>query len=405
LTISNDVEFFNFEVFESLMRFCNTDQQTALGKGLNIELTSSMFFFTDDDITFSYYGGHTLSARKTDYADRIAEYIKSGWIDTNHSFGCFDTTAAFTRQHAVKVYGELDRINAKLHVFTNHGNTNNIQRVGKDLAYYSQGDKVNSLAYHADLFKQNGIEYVWTDTLMDHGTEHTKYKAFKKSVKNFAIDLLNKKGFIKIGPRVFHKNQQKYDVNKLLLEIDLQDGQLIRGFRRLKHPEKCVAPNFSSLNAQLQQINWHDFYNVNGAVVVYQHLGVLFKKDGKFVPTNISFLKDNPEYLAGFRFIKKEKEKLNLCVLGTYRFLRYLDMLSNTEVQIDDRKKQISLSCKIKIKCDPQDYFQGLTIYTTSKDTYSVFLEDMCLETQKNENDESGNPSVTIKPTKLNNIW
>ena len=44
ISISNDPDFTDFEFFEELLKFLNTDQKTEFGYGVNLELTSGTFY-------------------------------------------------------------------------------------------------------------------------------------------------------------------------------------------------------------------------------------------------------------------------------------------------------------------------------------------------------------------------
>ena len=156
LAMSNDVEFFNFHFFDPFMEFLNTKRTTCFGMGLGLEVTSSFFFYSTHPDSISYFAGIDPKAQLSPLANRIVDYLRSGWIDTNHSYGDFDGVGGFQREHALRCYEVLAKLGLTIRVFTNHGSGENIQNVGSDAKYHC-GDLRGHEAYHADLMKQNGI--------------------------------------------------------------------------------------------------------------------------------------------------------------------------------------------------------------------------------------------------------
>ena len=413
LTISNDIEFFAFKEFESFMEYVNTNHDTVIGKGLGLEITSSVFFYSDQSYNFSYFDGYDVAAQRSIYADRILEYIRSGWIDTLHAYGDFDATGSFERAHATRIFKELKQQDASIGIFTNHGGPNNIQNIGKD-ALYHEGDKVSSVAYHSDMFKENGVEFVWTDSLKDK--DDIQNSGLRNQVIQFAkriFFLVFPFTSIKIGKKVISKDviPKEYKNKELLPQLSLNDGQKITGFRRLDIPNlklgipTNVGPNFSTLDDQLRQIDWNEFYQKNGGVVVYQHLGVLHKSE-KLVPTSMEALQSKPEYLEPLRFLAEERDKSQLMVLGTYRFLTYAEMIQNTEVDIDESDKKITIQNKNSAHVmNPVVFFQGLTIYVNTPSEYGIYYQGQKLDCIVNDIDETGKPSLTVNLLRLQSIW
>jgi len=246
LAISNDAEYLSFDFLEEFYKFLNTKQNTKLGLGLGLECATSMFFFSDKKYNFSYFDGLNAKSKKTDYSQRINEYIKAGIIDTNHSYGDFDFVGGFKREHAIKTYEELNKNDLSLKIYTNHGTEDNIQNIGGDAKYHS-GDILGSDVYHSDLLYENGVEYLWSDTCTDE---------FEP----------------KIGLGFNLKRNPKNRGYKLLEEKTLQDNNTILTFNRLRNTG-LNAPNFTSLNYQINSIDWNDFYDNSSVVVLYQHLG------------------------------------------------------------------------------------------------------------------------------------
>jgi hypothetical protein len=180
LSISNDVELLTFDFFEALMKFLNTRNKTLFGVGLGLEVTSSLFFYSANPNTFSYFSGADVRAKVNPVAKRLKDYLCSGWIDTNHAYGDFNQVDGFHRDHAIRCYDVLTKLNSRIKVFTNHGGADNIQNVGADAGYHC-GDLKNHYAYHADLMRQHGVRYVWTDSMFTQ--KETSEVSYSKRIK------------------------------------------------------------------------------------------------------------------------------------------------------------------------------------------------------------------------------
>ena len=76
LTISNDAEFMSFGFFEVLMEFLNSKNNTPLGLGLGLEVTSSLFHFSANPYNFSVFKNDDYNAPFSTNASRIEDYLK-----------------------------------------------------------------------------------------------------------------------------------------------------------------------------------------------------------------------------------------------------------------------------------------------------------------------------------------
>jgi hypothetical protein len=71
ISISNDIDFCEFDFFETLMRYLNTRRASPFGIGLGLEVTSSFFFYSPRGRQFSYYDGLEIGAPRSCHAERI----------------------------------------------------------------------------------------------------------------------------------------------------------------------------------------------------------------------------------------------------------------------------------------------------------------------------------------------
>ncbi|KQC12582.1 MAG: hypothetical protein APR63_10645 [Desulfuromonas sp. SDB] len=377
LSISNDIELMRMDFFEELMKFLNTNRKTLLGDGLNLEVTSSLFFFSVNPYNFSYFSSGYPKFTKSQYASRLNEYLKSKLIDTNHSYGDFDGKGGFIREYAVQCYNILNEIGVELKIFTNHGGEENNQNIGKD-ALYHLGDVKESKAYHADLMKKHGVQYVWTDScILSEKKERFNY---------FFIPLKNSK----------RKN--------ILEDIELQDGSKFKSFIRFRSTG-LNAPNLSSLDYQLKRINWEKFYTENDVIIIYQHMGVLNKLGGECYPSTIDDVKRRPEiYLRPFYFLAKENKMGKLWISSLYKLLNYIDMINNVEINYNIKENIYRIEYMNDVE-KPEIFFQGLTVYVNPQKPLKIYYKNKELFFSINGPDETGKYSVSIPLKTFGDIW
>lgn len=383
-SISNDIEFTSMEYFEVLMEYLNSKNGTLFGSGLGLEVTNSIFFYNALGETVSYYSGADAEAKKSEYSDRLMEYIKAGLIDTNHAFGDFSAESRFTRRHAERVYEELSKYGQQLEVFSNHGGEYNSQGIGG--ADFRKGDVQGSAEYHSDLFIHNGVKYLWNESGMYEGGS-----ALKLHLKNIRDNLFRRE--FPLLPASYFLNNYK-----------LKDGALLKAFWRYR----CTgfnAPNASSFLAQLLGVDWVQLFEEQGVLVLYQHLGVDYRSAKKCFPMTLGKALSRPElYISPFGIIKRLKDEGKLWVIGLARLLNYIDMVQTTKVVWDESSESFIVSSEAPI-LDAVSYFQGLTIYIDPARPVRVRYDGMDLPLWHNGCDSDKRYSVTVVINKLENIW
>jgi len=383
LSISNDIEYMSLEFFQVLMEFLNTENETSLGKGVGLSISSSVFFFNFRDYNFSYFDGLAPDAPNSQNAHVIRDYIESGWIDTIHAYGDFDWVGGFCREHAERVLVELSQYGLRVPIFTNHGTVDNVQNIGMDVGYH-QGDVLGGEAYHADLLSSMGIKYVWTDSLVTwrelDKTRLEKVKGLAKGVRNWVKGIKNR------------------DDTQLIQDVPLNDGSFVKGFLRFRSTGDN-APNFTSLPYQINQINWDQFYADQGAIILYQHLGVLERLARQCTQASVESIMSGRQYLLSpFYFLQDQMRLGKLWVPVLSELLTYVDMVNSVLIKRDKDIYEICFR-------EGEYSIWGLTVYIDSLKPVKLVCGGEEIQYRFNGPDETGRYSVTVPFPNRPDIW
>lgn len=376
LSISNDCEFCKIDFLDNLFAFCNTSHKTPLGDGLNIPLSNSMFFFSPNPLDSPYFDVN--GKEKKAWHGRLIDYCKTGYIDTIHSYGNFNA-CEFTPYLAANALEELERIGLSLSVYTNHGTAGNIQNMGGEASYHL-GDVPGSSAYHADMTIGHGVRFLWSDGLV--------MENWRPSIKGMM--------------RRFYKSRASQPFN-LFKEDTLQDGQPIVKFYRYRGTGR-YAPNLSSLGYQLSDDFFQELINRRGQVVIYQHLGILYKA-GECVPATPDALRSQPHLMAPFRRLARYYYEGQIWVERLAVFLNFFFWRDRIRVSVhsDDH---IEIVPELPMEAEhAHRELQYQTIYVDYERPLRVMCLSRELPVHYNGPDESGQYSITIAPLPREDIW
>lgn len=384
VSVSNDCDLADFGVFDTLMSFLNTNQETPLGRGLGLNVSSSMFFYEKQAGRVSYFNGLDADAPQNEYASRLIDYIRAGWIDTNHAYGDFDHVGGFTRRHAERTTDVLAKHGARLPLFTNHGDSFNVQNLGADGPHH-RGDVVGDDAYHADLTVGQGTMFIWCDG------PHV--------IRPIRRDQCSASDWRQIA---------KPDPTDVLEKYSLRDGNTLQGFKRLRGTG-AHGPTLSSLGYQLDQVDWNGMYADFGALILYQHFGISHYGDswpGKrtYLPADLELLKCRPEvYLAPFRYLGQEKDAGRLWVPTLSQLLSYLVAVQSIRV------KETGVDGAIELESDNEavtnETLSGVTVYVDPLQPLRLSFRGKPVPFDVNGPDHTGRYSITVRQFNLPNIW
>lgn len=382
LALSHDADFCSMEVFEQLMRFVNGTGRTALGEGLGLEMSASLFFYSPPGRQLSYYGGLDAAAPASADAPRLDEYLRAGWIDTNHAYGDFDGAGGFTRAHAERALERLHAIGVRLPAYTNHGDHRNAQCLGAGAPHH-EGDVPGSPAYHSDLLLRSGTRFFSSS---DHISGDTSFEGHAAPWPQPA------------KPSWFSRPARP---GPLLTAVELRDAGRMLAFTRLRGTA-FNAPNLSSLAYQVQSLPPERLYRERAVVVLYQHLGVLHRSGRKCTPVTLEAVRAAPHLLAPLRWMKRESDEGRLWVAAQHRLLAYAEMVGAVEVRAQGAEFELD---SVGLAGDPRRYFSGLTLYCHPKAEPRLRCRGVELPLRHNGPDESGKYSVTVPLQPLPDIW
>jgi ABC-type polysaccharide/polyol phosphate transport system ATPase subunit len=317
IAFSNDCEFMTRSTYEGL-------HQLFTGNGgLNLEITSSAFFFATNSLchsSISYFEGDTFHL--SDNAEYLAKMIKAGWIDTIHAYGDFDE-GGFSRPMAEAVLGEFEKHSLSVDIFSNHGSAKNSQNIGHcDLETYQKGDLPFHEAYHLDITRQLGVRYFWVDTAL---------------VSSPA------------------------SIEPLIRQAQARDGSNLLLFNRYRGLVGKAAPNAGLLAEQLTFSDIDSIIANEAACIYYQHFGVREKRsDGTFEANSPPYF--SPDAMNVLTYLSSKQKDGSCLVAGVGRLLRYIE--TRDSLTASKKESDLILSSR-NCAIEPPD-LMGVTVFISA---------------------------------------
>lgn len=306
LAISTDLDqTLDRRVYWESMCFLNTSETTSMGQGLGLEVGNSIYFDMPPD-QFAYWN--------TDDAGRamVQTLIRSGHIDTLHSFGDLATT----RAHADRALSELARHGCSLEVWVDHSTAPT--NFGADIMR-GQGDVIGAPAYHADLSHAFGIRYVWRGRITSVIAQNTRrslrgilkaehpFASLRTIVKEFAKGLLARAGNSKYA---------MHAPNAVLRSTSLRSGHEVFEFLRSNPCWRAVdrGETADGLAEVLTPTMLEHLARREGVCILYTHLGKVRHRDEPFgEPTRAALRMLADQYRAGRILATTTRRALSYC--------------------------------------------------------------------------------------------
>ncbi len=389
LTICSDLDATpDKHLYMKIMRFLNTDDETAMGRGVGLEIGNSIHFRAKEN-RFSY--------ESTDDAGRamVRSLIESGHIDCLHSFG----ERVYSRADVERAIDELNKHSCFLKVWVDHGGA--VTNFGPDIMG-GHGDKIGHAAYHADLTIDYGIQYV----NRGRATSIVGQDCAARLGGLFTLDhpIASGRTWLKeVAKRKLARvGSQKYSLhgsNDVLRPVTLRDGSKVYDFMRCN-------PHWAGVGAYADGQHIGDVLTPDiftrlvereGSCIIYTHLG-------RVIDPAIPF---DQKAVHAFRGLAEAQQRGEILVTTTYRMLTYCRAMreasfesreSNGVTHIDvETQAQANWLGTLK-RCD----LSGLTFYVPDVRRTQVSIDgDVVQNLQLNPPDDTGRPSVSLPWSRL----
>lgn len=364
-------------VYFSMMKYLNTREKTAFGRGIGLEIGNTVYFDVSPP-QFCYW-----NTSETGRA-MVRRLIRSGHIDCLHSFG----TRATTRTDAARALEELEKHNCHLKVWVDHAKVPT--NFGSDVTAGS-GDITGSPAYHADLTTAYGIRYIWRGRVTSvigqdlrrsfRGILSGRHPliSYKTILKEFTKGLSS-------SPR-FAMNRS----NELIHTTRLRSGHRVKEFMRSN-------PHWGGVNAGatadgLPEVLTTKTLNLlvdrEGFCVLYTHLGRAPDLHHPF----------SPNVKESFSLLSEYASEGKILVTTTRRLLDYRSATRQIEISISSAEDITKIDIA---KRDEEVPLDGLSIYVRDSSRTEVYLDGHEVHNlQRNPADHTGRPSVSLPWHKL----
>lgn len=370
----------DWQTYWQIARFLNTDQPTAIGRGVGLEVGNSIYFDMPAR-QFAYWNTNDAGRRT------VQAMIRSGHIDCLHSYG----DLAGTRRHVQAALEELVRHDCRMEVWVDHALSPT--NFGADIMH-GHGDLPNHAAYHSDLTLAYGIRYVARGRVTS---------VLGQDVRPETWRLLRARHPLVTG-RTFAKEQAKrilgrlghakYDIhvrNEVLRPVRLRDGSRCYEFLRCNPCEAGVSA--CACGREIGHVLTDGMVTrlrqVGGLCVLYTHLGKINSTGRPF----------DESAIQGFGRLQEAQRTGAILTTTTRRLLGYARARREAVCRTvtDDVVRRIDIcTAPDAIYGLRREDLAGLTFYVDHRPT-SVFVDG--LEVQDvvfNGPDETGRPSVSV---------
>jgi|UniRef100_A0A7C5AMI3 hypothetical protein len=279
LALCSDIDGCDRPTFEAVHRFLNDPEQ-----GLGLPVADSLFPVGQEpgQLAFFLPEGHTPGPD----AELILEALRSGLIDTLHSWGDFNNSPpdpGRLRALAESFTGRLAAEGLKVRVWVNHGDSLNYQNLPSRLQPNYQGDDPASPYYTADLIRKLGVKFAWCSELAPWPLSPRRLPVARFLARcsgNMGKNLL------KLFLGRWRQRRPAASLTRLCQPRFLADGSQILAFTRFNsHPEGLWGrPNRHTLRYALHPMILEELLAQEGFLVVYTHLGRPRVSEGELFP-------------------------------------------------------------------------------------------------------------------------
>lgn len=400
-SISNDIDLTSWQAFKDIYSFLCSTEETSLGQGLGLPLSSSFFLFNfSKQDQFAYFANaHCTDGPQREQIDHL---IKTGYLDNIHGFGSFTHEQPFRRELAERAYAILASRDLHLPIWSCHGDESSTAQVDSSgQVADANGDLPDTPEYHFDLTKAHGVRYLW------QWHQGGISNVIGQEQGNF-VEFGNKQ-FVPIseaGRKHYHAVdrmavQQAADQNRLLTPVTLRDGRRIYNFRRFNAGlRRC---NAATLAQQLRPEFLTELIQSGAYLILYQHLGgARTTADGPPLVNQSPYFDDQAK--AALLYVSELHHARYLWVAPVAALLDYNHLTRHAHWHAERKEDQFKIVIEKVVDPFLQDEWiptaeqcAGLTFYTPDPDRTRVFINTTEIETlQRNAADHLGRASVTV---------
>ena len=382
-TVCSDLdETPNEAIYFETLRYLNTDQETKIGKGVNLEIGNTIYFRMPED-QFSYWNC-TDAARMN-----IQKLIHSGHIDCLHSFGDFVND----RASALSCLTELEKHDCKIKVWIDHAQAPS--NFDPDIMQGSGAEK-DSEVYHADItIGEYGVKYVWKGRVTSVISQNNKRNlggivnmnflkaSFKTLLNEFAKGILGRLG---------SKKYKMHSDNRVLRGTTLADGTSVIEFMR-SNPSWAGVSVFDKgrdIANVLTEKMIDRLVQQGGCSILYTHLGKIHSIDDPF----------GKDGRKAFEMLSRRQAMGDVLVTTTRRLLDYLC----TRDALQYRVRESNGRCQIHVDLNGVEIneLSGMTWYVEDPESTDVFIDGKKVEDVTcNPMDSSMRRSISLPFQKL----
>ncbi|TKJ41545.1 hypothetical protein CEE37_02990 [candidate division LCP-89 bacterium B3_LCP] len=402
LTIANDVDRIGtFQELKAIHDVLNGTKDTPCGPGLGLEVGDSFHFFTvhpQQDDTLSYFDG--LTKRRSSAASVLREGVKSGLLDTIHTWGNFSQKGGFFREYAQRAFEELDKYNLLIPVWTNHGDIHNFQNIGRNDSLGDvpehvsmRGDRSEVLEYHFDIARQAGVRYIWIKEL-------TSVVGQERSLD--PQDCLDEAGFLgkSLLKGVLNKARGEgaaktlQVANKLISPVRLRDGTQAYQMLRYGYYDKDGSDSLPDL---ITSKNLRRLVDIGGAMLLYVHLG----KGRPSAETPFS-----PESYRALERLSHYAYDGDIWVTTTSRLCRYVELRRRLQLNLNTTGSNHIISTQLEpFGALPGPSLDGLTFYCDLQLEDHLNVDEETVPIVRNPVDNTGRISYSVPLAPLEYCW
>jgi hypothetical protein len=369
------------QVYREIARYLNTTHDTPMGPGLGLEVGNSIYFDMAAD-QFAYWN------TDDEGRDMIRALIRSGHIDCFHSFGDLATT----RGHVVRALDELERHACRMQVWIDHARA--ATNFGADIMC-GQGDVPGAAAYHSDLTRAFGVEYVWRGRVTSVVGQDVRRQLggiarsphLLGSVRTLAKEAA-KGALARLGSEKYAMHR----ANAVLRPVTLRDGGRVHEFLRCNPHWAAVdrGETAAGLSEVLTAPVLDRLIRRGGTCVLYTHLGKIVDRARPFAAAACGAL----EGLAA-RFRSGE-----LLVTTTRRLLGQRRAIGEARLSTTHAADG-ALEVDIAYAAAPAD-LDGFTVYVADPSRVRLSVNGAPASgTCANPPDHTGRPSVSLPRPRL----